>query len=125
MYDGKTNMRGDGMEKRVRIAKLMDIYGAELTRQQAEVLAAIYDEDCSLAEIAERMGISRQAAHDAQKRGAARLEALETLFGIEAGSRRDIEDLRAAREALVEGNTQGALERIDRMIARQEGEDGV
>ena len=53
------------MEKHVRLGLLLDIYGELLTERQRSILFQSVNEDCSLAEIAEREGVSRQAVRDA------------------------------------------------------------
>ena len=70
------------MEKHVRIGWLLDFYGGLLTGRQRQMLASYYDEDFSLGEIAGEAGISRQAVHDALRRGEAALEGLEQRLGL-------------------------------------------
>ncbi len=53
------------MEKIVELGKLYDRYSGLLTDRQRSILSQVVDEDCSLAEIAEREKISRQAVRDA------------------------------------------------------------
>lgn len=48
----------------VRFSILYDIYGNLLTKRQKEVIDLYYNENMSLAEIAEEFDISRQAVHD-------------------------------------------------------------
>lgn len=57
------------MEKNVLIGYLLDFYGELLTKRQRECLELHYNDDYSLNEIAEDLGISRQGVHDAIKRG--------------------------------------------------------
>ena len=47
------------MEKHVRIGWLLDFYGGLLTGRQRQMLTSYYDEDLSLAEIAQEQGVSR------------------------------------------------------------------
>lgn len=70
------------MEKHVRIGWLLDFYGGLLTGRQREIMAACYNEDLSLAEIAADEGVSRQAVHDALRRGEASLESFEARLGL-------------------------------------------
>lgn len=51
------------MAKNLDNAVLLDIYGAMLTEKQYETLSAYYNDDLSLAEIAENFGITRQGVH--------------------------------------------------------------
>lgn len=52
------------MEERVLISLLIDFYGALLTERQLQCLQLHHEEDMSLAEIADQLGVSRQAVHD-------------------------------------------------------------
>ena len=63
--------------KDLHIAVLFDFYGAMLTDKQKDVIDLYYNEDLSLAEIAEHEGISRQGVRDNIKRGEAYLLELE------------------------------------------------
>jgi histidinol-phosphate/aromatic aminotransferase/cobyric acid decarboxylase-like protein len=66
------------MERHALIPRLMDIYGGLLAEGQRRALTLLYDEDLSLQEMAQVLGCSRQAAHDAVRRGTQRLKALES-----------------------------------------------
>ena len=51
-------------EKDMKFPRLLDVYGALLTDRKRELLEYYYNEDCSLAEISELTGISRQGVRD-------------------------------------------------------------
>ena len=52
------------MEERVLISLLLDFYGPLLTDKQRMSLQLHHEDDMSLGEIAEELGVSRQAVHD-------------------------------------------------------------
>ncbi len=60
----------------------MDFYGEILTEKQRDVLELYYNEDLSLAEIAEHEKISRQGVRDSIKRGEESLLDLESKLKI-------------------------------------------
>jgi predicted DNA-binding protein YlxM (UPF0122 family) len=65
-----------------RMSTLRDIYEGLLPPRQREVIAMKLDEDLSLAEMAERLGVSRQACEDALKRAERALLSAEEQMGI-------------------------------------------
>ncbi len=70
------------MGKDLNIAMLLDFYGELLTKKQEEALNLYYNEDLSLAEIAEPLGITRQGVRDTIKRGEKQLYDLEEKLGL-------------------------------------------
>ena len=61
------------MDKNVKIGLLCDIYGELLTEKQQNVLDLYYNQNLSLAEVAEEVGITRQAVKDSIAKGEKRL----------------------------------------------------
>lgn len=70
------------MAKDLKITFLLDFYGEMLTDAQQEMVAAYYNEDLSLAEIADERGISRQGVRDAIKRAEQQLFEMEERLGL-------------------------------------------
>ena len=68
--------------KDLKIAVMLDYYGGYLTEKQFEVMDLYYNEDLSLAEIAEHTGITRQGVRDSIKRGEATMLEIETKLGL-------------------------------------------
>lgn len=71
-------------EKDLTVGLLLDFYGEMLTDRQREIIDYYYNEDLSLWEIAEHVGISRQGVRDIIKRGEAYLFELERKLGCAA-----------------------------------------
>ena len=69
-------------EDRVMQSLLLDFYGELLTEKQRECCELHFNEDLSLAEIAEQCGISRQGVWDNIRRGVASLEEIEEKTGL-------------------------------------------
>lgn len=65
------------LEKKQRVNLLMDCYEDLLTSKQQEYLSLYYEEDLSLAEIAEDLNVSRNAVYDNLKRAVALMENYE------------------------------------------------
>lgn len=65
------------MSKNLAISDLLDLYGAMLTDKQRDVIELYYNQDLSLAEIAEHEQITRQGVRDNIKRGEAFLLEME------------------------------------------------
>lgn len=68
--------------KNLDFVLLLDCYGSLLTKRQRDLLEGYYDEDLSLAELAEPLGVSRQAVHDSIRRGERQLLSLEEQMGL-------------------------------------------
>ena len=68
--------------KDFKISMLMDFYGGILTDKQLDALDLYYNEDLSLAEIAQHTKITRQGVRDSIKRGEAILLEMEEKLGF-------------------------------------------
>ncbi len=83
-------------QKDLTFSVLLDYYGPVLTEKQRDILTEYYDEDLSLAEIAENYGITRQGVRDAIKHGEAMLTEMEKNLGYaekDAAQRADLDRL--------------------------------
>ena len=69
-------------EKNLELASLSDFYGEVLSERKQAVLSLYYNEDLSLAEIAEEIGISRQGVRDLIKKAEEELLFLEEKLGL-------------------------------------------
>ena len=65
------------MDEILKQALLYDFYGELLTAHQKEIYEEVVLDDCSLSEVAEAHGISRQGVHDLIKRCQKMLEGYE------------------------------------------------
>lgn len=70
------------LENSVKISILLEIYGKLLTPKQFELLDDYYNNDLSLAEIAENENITRQAVRDNLKKGERKLFDYEEKLEI-------------------------------------------
>jgi len=75
-------MEREDLSKKVDLAFLSAFYGGMLTEKQRRILSLHCEEDLSLGEIAEEVGISRQAVHESLTRAASRLMEMESVLGV-------------------------------------------
>ncbi len=69
-------------EKDLSLSLYYDFYGEFLTEKQAKMFSSYYNDDYSLAEIAQEYGISRQGVLDTLKRAQAKLKDMEQKLGL-------------------------------------------
>ena len=89
--------------KPLEMSLLFDFYGETLTEKQRELFDLYYNEDLSLAEIAEHAGITRQGVRDI-KRAEHALREMEEKLGLVArygGTERCAEELSQQVTALL------------------------
>lgn len=70
------------LENVVEKGELLDCYGALLTKRQRDCLELYYNENLTLAEIADYFHISRQAVHDAMRHGEEQLFLYEEALRL-------------------------------------------
>ena len=95
--------RRDMFEKDMTVGLLLDFYGEILTEQKRNILDMYYNEDFSLSEIAEEIGISRQGVRDAIIKAGNELRFYEEKLGLAnrfAEMKRSVEKIRQISEGL-------------------------
>ena len=90
---------GEVMPKDLTLSQLLDVYGSLLSEKQRLLCELYYDEDLSLAEIAENEGITRQGVRDALKKAEQQLRHFEDNLGL----LKKTEALRVGAEAVKNG----------------------
>ena len=89
-------------EKDMTLPLLIDLYGQVLSDRKRELLDYYYNDDLSLAEIAEEIGISRQGVRELIKKAGEELMFYEEKLGL------------AKRFQLVEAQTEHLLSLMDK-----------
>ena len=104
------------MAKDLSISVLLDFYGELLTKKQAEAIDLYYNQDLSLAEIAEETGVSRQGVRAFIKQGESHLAEFEEKLGM---AKRFAEISRLADEAeILAKNGEDVTEKISEIKKR-------
>ena len=102
-------------EKNMRLSYLLDFYGEALDSRTRSILGYYYEDDLSLAEIAEGEGISRQGVRHIIKKGEEELVFLEDKLGLAthqdrlAGSAKRLSEV---KEVLISKNDSSLKESI-------------
>ena len=105
---------------RVELNYLLDFYGPLLTAHRREVLRLYCEEDLSLSEIAEQLGISRQGVSDALNKGRKQLSDYEEKLGLAGRYRALGEEAGKCMDALdgvrAEGQDRERIRRAQRAL---------
>ena len=101
----------------VELGILLDFYGPLLTKRQLCIMDQTVNEDCSLSEIAEREGISRQGVRDALRKSEEQLRFYERMIRV-AGRFREISDILESIEKSIGNIPAGQREAIERDLRR-------
>jgi predicted DNA-binding protein YlxM (UPF0122 family) len=114
----------------LKVTLLYDFYGGLLTERQRKCVEQHYFDDLSLSEVADNLGVSRQAVHDIIKRAVRAMNGFENKLGLAGRRHKERESLsglaslldRAMKES---GAASPALERAIEKIRRMllEGDD--
>lgn len=100
------------MAKNLSAGVLLDFYGELLTEKQQKALELYYNEDLSLAEIADDMQVSRQGVRAFIKNGEEHLKRFEEKLGMSvrfSEISRLAEDMKCAVSELSEGEIKERL----------------
>lgn len=98
---------------------LYDYYGDLLTDRQKEVFELRYNQDFSLGEIGQELGITRQAAHDNLSRTEALLKNMEVKTGCvrrDMQCRRAIAGVKEAANELGQNSNEEVKKLADRIL---------
>ena len=117
--------RGD-LSKRIDLAFLSAFYSGMLTEKQRRILSLHCEEDLSLGEIAEEVGISRQAVHETLLRAADRLTEMEEKLGVAARFRRMESGLENALDSIKKKDYSRAEKVLCELLSsEQEDSNGI
>jgi len=88
-------------QKDLSIGYLIDFYGELLSERKRSVIDMYYNEDFSLAEIAEEINISRQGVRDIIKKAEEELNFYEEKLGL-AKKMQEVEEYSNSLSSLIE-----------------------
>ena len=103
-------------EKNLAISDLLDTYSAVLSDRHRELLDYYYNQDLSLAEIAELVGISRQGVRDGIKKAEEELFFLERCLHLWQKA----ESLRKTAERLLANADEATATAVHEMLRAME-----
>ena len=107
-------------EKNLEIGFLLDFYGDILPERRRDIMDLYYNDDLSLAEIAEQFGITRQAVREVIKKTEADLCFYEEKLGLR---RRFTEAQAHAARAAANGRTEDLDDGLRAFCARKYDSD--
>ena len=111
------------MSRLVELGQLLDWYGAFLTERQRSLVRQYAYEDCSLREIAEREGITRQAVRDAIARAETELRAMEAKLKLIEASQKQRALLEELGKTKLHDTQKDLLRQLAELVS--EKDDGV
>ena len=116
------------LRQSVELGTLCDCYGGLLTDKQLQALRLHCDEDMSLAEIAEEMGVSRQNVHELIARSEQKLRRYESALHLASQAQEIRAGLTAALTAINENRADEGGEILTRLLQslnEEEPEGGI
>ncbi len=112
----------NGLDQRLRLARLCDIYGGLLTPKQQDCLRLLVYEDLSLREAGEELGVSRQAVYDLVRRVEQTLERFEGKLRLLERRTQMEDELRQAAQLVRKGEGAAALALLEKWSGAARGE---
>ena len=101
-------------DRRAYISQLYDCYSGVLSERKREALDLYYNDDLSLSEVAEHLGITRQGVRDALRHGESELEFMENTLGFVA---REAEYRQAARRIIELSEDEDGRREAEKILA--------
>ena len=111
------------MSRLVELGQLLDWYGAFLTERQRSLVRQYTYEDCSLREIAEREGITRQAVRDAIIRAEAELREMEAKLKLIEANQKQRSLLETLGKTNLNETQKDLLRQLTELVSEED--DGV
>lgn len=108
------------IEDKIRLSLLLDYYGKLLKESQKKMLDLKINEDLSLQEISDIMGITRQGVRDSINRGIKLLNDYEDKIALQKKQSLLYNDIKSIKDFIVNGDNQEALNKIDAIIGSLE-----
>ena len=108
-------------EKDLEIGLLLDFYGELLSKGRRQAAELYYNEDLSLAEIAEEIGITRQGVRDSLNKAKAQVTEFEEKLGLAAKFRaieETLGDIVPRLEAIAESADAESRAELDGIISK-------
>ena len=99
-----------------RITLLFDLYGKLLPDRSREVLNSYLNEDLSIVEIAEILGITRQAVYDSLKLGTKKLEHYEEVLAMNKTLKKQADVLEQVKDLIEKNLNNEAISLIEQTL---------
>ena len=104
-------------EKDMKISFLLDFYGEVLSERKRTVLEYYYNDDLSLSEIAQDIGISRQGVRDLIKKAEEELHFYEEKLGLAERFRNTQQCAERLLSLLERNGADGEVQRVAKELA--------
>lgn len=104
-------------EKDLNIAFLLDFYGDVLSERKRTVLDYYYNDDFSLAEVAQEIGISRQGVRELIKKAEDELRFYEEKLGLAMRFRRVQESAARLQTLLADAGADESIQQAARELS--------